>query len=68
MVGKGIITPVTEPTDRVSLPTYPRKSDGTIHPCLNSNDLNKAIIREHYKAPTLDEISHRLSGASVFKT
>ena len=34
--------------------------------CLNPHDLNKAIIREHYKAPTLDEITHKLSGAKVF--
>ena len=26
----------------------------------------KAIIQEHYKAPTLDEITHKLSGAKVF--
>ena len=29
-------------------------------------DLNKAIIREHYKAPTPEEISHKLAGATVF--
>ena len=28
--------------------------------------LNKATIGEHYKALTLDEISHKLSGATVF--
>ena len=66
MVDKGIITPVAEPTECVSSLIYPRKSDGTIHPCLDPCDLNKAIIREHYKAPTLDEISHRLSSAIVF--
>ena len=66
MVDNGIITPVTEPTEWVSLLTYPRKSDGSICPCLDPCDLNKAIIREHYKAPTLEEISHKLSGATVF--
>ena len=53
-----IITPVTEPTQRVSSLTYPSKPDGTLHICLDTRDLNKAIIREHYKAPTLEEISH----------
>ena len=66
MVNQGIITPVTEPTEWVPLLTYPRKSYGTIHPCLDPHDLNKAVIREHYKAPTLDKISHRLSGDTVF--
>ena len=66
MVDNGIITPVTEPTEWVSSLTYPRKSDGTICPCLDPHNLNKAIIHEHYKAPTLEEISHKLSGATVF--
>ena len=29
-------------------------------------DLNKATVREHYKAPTVDEISHWLSSATCF--
>ena len=58
MVDKEIITPVTEPTEWVSSLTYPRKSDSTIHPYLDPSNLNKAIIREHYKAPILDKISH----------
>ena len=66
MVDNGIIAPVTEPTKWVSSLTYPRKSDGTICPCLDPHDLNKAIIHEHYKAPTLGEISHKLSSATVF--
>ena len=66
IVNNGIITPVTEPTKWVSSLTYPRKSDGTICPCLDSHDLNKAIIHEHYKAPTLEEISNKLSGTTLF--
>ena len=66
MVDNGIIAPVTEPTKWVSSLTYPRKSDGTICPCLDPHDLNKAIICEHYKAPTLEEISHKLSDTKVF--
>ena len=66
MVDKGIMTSVTEPTEWVASLTYPRRSYGTICPCLDHCDLNKAIIREHYKAPTLDEISHRLCGTTVF--
>ena len=49
MVDKGIITPLTEPTEWVSSLTCPEKSDGTIHPCLDTYNLNKAIIREHIK-------------------
>ena len=42
------------------------KSDGTINACLDPHNLNKAIIHEHYKALTLEEISHKLSGTTVF--
>ena len=61
-----IITPVTSPTEWVSSITYPTKPDGSLRICLDPCDLNKAIIREHYKAPMLEEISHWLSGATVF--
>ena len=44
----------------------PRKPDGTLYICLDPRDLNKVIIKEHYKAPTLEEISHKLVGATVF--
>ena len=66
MVDKWNYCPVTEPTKWVSSLTYLRKSDGTIHPCLDPHYLNKAIIHEHYKAPTLEEISHKLSSTTVF--
>ena len=40
--------------------------DGTVHICLDAKDLSKAIIREHYKAPTHEEISHKLAGVTMF--
>ena len=61
-----IIALVTEPTEWVSSITYPTKQDGSPTICLDPNDLNKAIIREHYKAPILKEISHRIAGTTVF--
>ena len=61
-----IIMPVIIPTEWVSLITYPQKPDGTLCICLDPRDLNKAIIRENYKAPTLKETSHKLAGATVF--
>ena len=60
-----IITLVTIPTEWVSSITYPRKPGGTLCICLDPRDLNKVIIREHYKAPMLEEISHKLAGATV---
>ena len=66
MVKKGVITPQIEPTPWVSSLTYPMKPNGDIRICLDPKDLNKAIIRENHKAPTLTEITHKLSGAKVF--
>ena len=66
MVDQGIITLVTGPMEWVSSLTYSQKPDGSLCICLDPRDLNKAIIWEHYKAPTLDEITHKLSGAKVF--
>ena len=66
MVLKGVIPPVTKPTTWVSSLTYPCKPDGTLCICLEPKDLNTAIVQEHYKAPTLDEITHCSSGATCF--
>ena len=66
MVDQEIIATVTEPTEWVSSLTYPQKSDGSLCICFDPRDLNKAIIWEQYKAPTLDEITHKLSRAKVF--
>ena len=66
MVDQGIISPVTEPMAWVSSLTYPQKPDSSLNICLDPKDLNKVIIQEHYKAPTLDEITHKLSRAKIF--
>ena len=34
--------------------------------CLDPKDLNRAIMREHYPLPTIEDISSRLAGAQVF--
>ena len=66
MVTHCVIDPVTWPTKWVSSLTYPMKLDGSLHIFLNPWDLNRAIIQEHYKALTLNEISHQLNGAMFF--
>ena len=66
MVWQRIITKQTELTPWVSSLTYPKKANGKLRICLNPKDLNKAIIRENHKAPTLEEIAHILTGATRF--
>ena len=66
MVNKGVITPVSPPTKWVSSLTYSCKVDGILHICLDPKDLEKVIMWEHYKAPTLNEVSYQLSSATCF--
>ena len=66
MVQQRIITKQTEPTPWVSSLTYPKKANSKLRICLDPKDLNKAIIRENHKAPTLEEIAHILMGATRF--
>ena len=66
MEEQGIITKVTEPTEWVNSITYPVKPNGDLRICLDPKELNKAFIGEHYKAPTLEEITHKLCEATQF--
>ena len=66
MQDKGIITPVTEPTDWVSSLAYSWKANGDLRVCLDPKDLNKAIRRDHYRTPTVEEITHELAGSTKF--
>ena len=61
-----IITPVTTPTPWVSSMVAAAKPNGKIRLCLDPKDLNKAIQREHYPLPTIEEVATRLHGAKLF--
>ena len=66
MVQQEIIAKQTDPTPWVSSLTYPKKANGKLRICLDTKDLNKAIIWENHKAPTLKETAHILTGATKF--
>ena len=66
MVQQGIIIKQTEPTPWVSSLMYPKKANGKLRISLDPKDLNKAIICENHKAPTLEEIAHVLTEATKF--
>lgn len=48
--------------------TVARKANGDLRICLDPQDLNKAIKREHFRLPTLDEITVNLAGSKIFST
>ena len=63
---QGIITSVEEPMDWVSSLTYSWKANGKLRVCLDPRDVNKAIKRDYYKTPTVEEITHQLAGSKKF--
>ena len=65
MEDNGHITKVTEPTDWVSSMVTVVKND-KLRICSDPRDLNKAIRREHYPIPTVEEVVSSMPGAKVF--
>ena len=62
-----VIKKVEEPTDWVNAMVFVEKPyTKKLRICLDPRPLNKAILREHYQLPTLEDISTRLTGAKVF--
>ena len=61
-----IIVKVTEPTDWCAPIVPVSKKNGKVRICVDLKKLNKAVKREHYMLPNLDDISPKLNGATVF--
>ena len=62
-----VIKKVEEPTDWVNAMVVVEKPHTKkLRICLDPRQLNKAILREHYQLPTLEDILTRLTGAKVF--
>ena len=66
LIEEEIIMEQVEPTPWVSSVTFPKKPNGEVRVCLDPSNLNKAIIREHHKPMTVEEIAHELAGATVY--
>ena len=66
LIEEEIITEQVEPTPWVSSVTFPRKPNGEVRVCLDPSNLNKAIIREHHKPMTVEEIAPELAGETVY--
>ena len=63
---QGIITPVKEPSDWVSSLAYSWEANSKLRVCLDPWDVKKVIKRDHYKTPTVEEITHLLAGSMKF--
>ncbi|KAK3738934.1 hypothetical protein RRG08_006501 [Elysia crispata] len=65
-MNRGILQRVTEPTDWVSLMDIVEKKNGSLRICIDPRPLNKALKREHYKLPTLDDVLPKFREAKMF--
>lgn len=66
MEKNGIIVKRDEPTAWVNSMLVVEKKDGSIRLCIDPRDLNKAIMREHYRVPTFDDVLPHLAGKKIF--
>lgn len=66
LVKSGIIVKRDEPTDWVNSLLLVEKKDGSLRLCLDPKDLNRAIKREHYVIPTVDDVAAKLHGKRLF--
>ena len=58
--------PENESTEWLNSLAFSRKESGKLRVCLDPRDLNVAIKRTYHRTPTIEEITHKLSGAGVF--
>lgn len=66
MVDDGIIAPVVEPTLWVSRMIVVGKPDGEVRICLDPSELNKAIQRQHFSVPTVEQLFAKIGKAKYF--
>lgn len=66
METEGVIRPVTEPTEWCSPMVAVRKRSGDVRICVDLKQLNKAVCREHYTLPSLDDVAPKLKNSKLF--
>ena len=65
---KGVIARVTEPTDWISSTVIATNKSVESCICIDPRSLNKALRREHYHIPTVDDVLPDLSKARIITT
>lgn len=66
MEREGIISPVSYPTSWVNNLQLVEKSNGKLRLCLDPKPLNKAIKREHFLIPTIEDFTTQMVGKKHF--
>jgi len=60
-----VLAKVTEPTPWISN-MVAVKTSTKLRVCLDPQELNKAVIRNHYRMPTIDDVAPKLNNAKIF--
>ncbi|KAJ8896940.1 hypothetical protein PR048_002286 [Dryococelus australis] len=63
-----LIEIITEPIEWLNPIVIVSKPNSDIRMCLDPQPLNAAILWEHYRLPTLEEVTVKLKGAQYFST
>jgi len=66
MEANQIITKVDCPTAWVNSMVVVEKTNGDLRICLDPKDLNKAVMREHHRIPTIQDIALKFQGMTCF--
>ena len=66
LVERGIIAKVSEPTDWISSTVVVMKPNGKMRLCLDPRPSNKALKRNHYPMPIIDDLLPDLGKARIF--
>ena len=66
LVNLGVIAPVEQPTPWLSQIVIALKKNGKMRVCLDPHELNKALMREHYTLPVLDDVLHEVRQSQFF--
>ena len=62
----GVIEHVSKPTPWLSQLVVATKKSGAIRICIDPHELNKALLREHYVIPVMEDVIHELRQAKIF--
>ncbi|XP_063923109.1 uncharacterized protein K02A2.6-like [Zophobas morio] len=68
MIKDEVIVEVREPTEYVHPIVLVNKPDNEVRICLDPQNLNNALAREHYEIPTFEEVTSDMSGSKIFST
>ncbi|XP_063899929.1 uncharacterized protein K02A2.6-like [Zophobas morio] len=66
MIKDEVIVEVREPTEYVHPIVLVNKPDNEVRICLDPQNLNNALAREHYEIPTFEEVTSDMSGSKIF--